>query len=37
MSAFPVGTLVKIRCVRHEGSYRLAQLDSESAHLTLEA
>jgi hypothetical protein len=37
MSSFPVGTLVKMRCVRHEGSYRLAQLDSESAHLTLEA
>ena len=36
LSSFPVGTLVKIRCVRHEGSYRLAQLDSESAHLTLE-
>jgi hypothetical protein len=36
MSAFPVGTLVKIRCVRHEGSYRLAELQSEGAHLTLE-
>ncbi|HEY7148723.1 MAG TPA: hypothetical protein VH420_04685 [Gaiellaceae bacterium] len=36
MSAFPAGTLAKMRCVRHEGSYRLAELQSESAHITLE-
>jgi hypothetical protein len=37
VSAFPVGTHVKLRCVRHEGSYRLAEVQSETAHITLEA
>ena len=36
MSAFPMGTLVKIRCVRHDGSYRLAELQSETSHLELD-
>ena len=36
MSAFPLGTLVKIRCVRHDGSYRLAELQSETSHLELD-
>jgi hypothetical protein len=36
LDAFPLGTLVKVRCVRHEGLFRLAELQSESAHVTLE-
>ncbi|HMJ00085.1 MAG TPA: hypothetical protein VK488_09650 [Gaiellaceae bacterium] len=36
LDAFPLGTRVKIRCVRHEGSMQLAELQSETAHITLE-
>jgi hypothetical protein len=36
LDAFPLGMRVKIRCVRHEGSMRLAELQSETAHITLE-
>ena len=33
LDAFPVGTLVKIHCHRHDGSYRLAELQSETDHI----
>ena len=36
LDAFPLGTRVKIRCVRHEGSMQLTELQSETAHITLE-
>jgi hypothetical protein len=36
LDAFPLGTRVKIRCVRHDGSMRLAELQSETDHITLE-
>ena len=36
LDAFPLGTRVKIRCVRREGSMQLAELQSETAHITLE-
>ena len=36
LDAYPLGTRVKIRCVRHDGSYRLAELQSETDHITLE-
>jgi hypothetical protein len=36
LDAFPVGTLVKIHCVRREGFYRLAELQSATDHITLE-
>jgi hypothetical protein len=36
LDAFPIGTQVKIHCHRHDGSYRLAELHSETNHLTLE-
>jgi len=31
-----VGTRVEIRCVPHDGSYRLAELQSETDHIVLE-
>jgi hypothetical protein len=36
LDAYPLGTRVKIRCVRHDGSMRLAELQSETDHITLE-
>jgi len=36
LDVFPVGTQVKIRCVRHDGSYRLAELQSGTDHIVLE-
>ena len=36
LDAFPVGMQVKIRCVRHDGSYRLAELQSGTDHIVLE-
>ena len=36
LDPFPLGTRVKIRCNRHEGSYQLAELQSETDHITLE-
>jgi hypothetical protein len=36
LDAFPLGTRVKIRCARHDGSMRLAELQSETDHITLE-
>jgi hypothetical protein len=36
LEAFPLGTVVKIRCKRHEGSMQLAELQSATDHITLE-